>query len=63
MMRSRPDEAPEPAHTSPPWRIHEFTRDFGLEHAWEPAGTDDAGDFPRLIEGLAAAPGTVRFLA
>jgi hypothetical protein len=37
------------AHTSSPWRIHEFTRDFRLEDVWAlptPGGPDD---FPRLV--------------
>jgi hypothetical protein len=25
---------PNSAHTSRPWRIHEFTRDFRLEDVW-----------------------------
>jgi hypothetical protein len=42
------------AHTSLPWRIHEFTRDFRLEDVWAlptPGGPDG---FPRLVQ-LAAA--------
>ncbi len=41
---------PNTAHTSRPWRIHEFTRDFRLEDVWAlptPGGPDD---FPRLVE-------------
>jgi hypothetical protein len=41
---------PNSAHTSRPWRIHEFTRDFRLEDVWAlptPGGPDD---FPRLVE-------------
>jgi hypothetical protein len=40
---------PNTAHTSRPWRIHEFTRDFRLEDVWAlptPGGPDD---FPRLV--------------
>ena len=40
---------PNRAHTSRPWRIHEFTRDFRLEDVWAlptPGGPDD---FPRLV--------------
>ncbi len=39
------------AHTSHPWRIHEFTRDFDLEDVWAlptPGGKDD---FPALVRG------------
>lgn len=42
------------AHTSRPWRIHEFTRDFGLEDVWAlptPGGPDD---FPRLVRLMAS---------
>ena len=41
---------PDIAHTSRPWRIHEFTSDFELEDVWRlptPGGPDD---FPRLVE-------------
>jgi hypothetical protein len=41
---------PNTAHTSRPWRIHEFTRDFRLEDVWAlptPGGPDD---FPRLVQ-------------
>jgi hypothetical protein len=43
------------AHTSRPWRIHEFTSDFRLEDVWAlptPGGTDD---FPRLVQGIASS--------
>jgi hypothetical protein len=46
---------PKTAHTSRPWRIHEITGDFRLEDVWAlptPGGPDD---FPRLVEGIAAA--------
>jgi hypothetical protein len=46
---------PATAHTSRPWRIHEFTRDFRLEDGWAlptPGGPDD---FPRLVHGFASA--------
>jgi len=46
---------PDTAHTSLPWRIHELTRDFGLEDVWAlptPGGPDD---FPRLVQGFASA--------
>ena len=45
---------PHSAHTSRPWRIHELTRDFGLEDVWAlptPGGPDD---FALLVETLAA---------
>jgi hypothetical protein len=41
---------PKTAHTSPPWRVHEFTGDFELEDVWEvptPGGRDDLA---RLVE-------------
>jgi hypothetical protein len=46
---------PNSAHTSRPWRIHEFTRDFRLEDVWAlptPGGPDD---FPRLVQMMASA--------
>jgi hypothetical protein len=45
---------PNTAHTSRPWRIHEFTRDFRLEDVWAlptPGGPDD---FPRLVQQFAS---------
>ena len=45
---------PNQAHTSRPWRIHEFTRDFRLEDVWMPPGVGGAGDFPRLVELIAS---------
>jgi hypothetical protein len=42
---------PRSAHTSRPWRIHEFTRDFDIEDVWAlptPGGKDD---FPALVRG------------
>jgi hypothetical protein len=45
---------PKSAHTSRPWRIHEFTRDFRLEDVWAlptPGGPDD---FPRLVRVMAS---------
>jgi Protein of unknown function (DUF2867) len=45
---------PSTAHTSRPWRIHEFTRDFRLEDVWAlptPGGPDD---FARLVAGIAS---------
>jgi hypothetical protein len=46
---------PNSAHTSRPWRIHEFTRDFRLEDVWAlptPGGPDD---FPRLVQLMASS--------
>ena len=43
------------AHTSRPWRIHEFTRDFRLEDVWAlPTPGGRADDFPRLVDQLAS---------
>ena len=45
---------PNTAHTSRPWRIHEFTRDFRVEDVWAlptPGGPDD---FPRLVQAFAS---------
>jgi hypothetical protein len=42
------------AHTSRPWRIHEFTPDFRVEDVWAlptPGGPDD---FPALVRGAIA---------
>ena len=46
---------PDSAHTSRPWRIHEIAPDFGLEDVWEVPGAGGPDDFPRLVQGLAAA--------
>jgi len=46
---------PNTAHTSRPWRIHEFTRDFRLEDVWAlPTPGGQAGDFRRLVDQLAS---------
>jgi hypothetical protein len=45
---------PSTAQTSRPWRIHELTRDFRLEDVWALPTPGDRGDFPRLVEGVAA---------
>ena len=42
------------AHTSRPWRIHEITRDFRLEDVWALPTPGGPGDFPRLVDVLAA---------
>src|SRR5918996_5422750 len=47
---------PKTAHTSRPWRIHEFTEDFELEDAWElpiPGGPDD---LERLVQWFTTPP-------
>jgi hypothetical protein len=45
---------PNSAHTSRPWRIHEFTPDFRLEDVWALPTPGGPGDFPRLVEGIAS---------
>jgi hypothetical protein len=45
---------PNTAHTSRPWRIHEFTPDFRLEDVWglpAPGGPDD---FPGAVRMIAS---------
>lgn len=45
-------ELPDTAHTSRPWRIHEFTGDVRIEDVWAlptPGGPDDFG---RLVQWL-----------
>ena len=46
---------PNTAHTSPPWRIHELTRDFRLEDVWALATPGGPDDFPRLVHRFASA--------
>ena len=44
---------PKTAHTSRPWRVHEFTKDFEIEDVWElptPGGPDDLA---RLVQQFA----------
>jgi Protein of unknown function (DUF2867) len=36
-------------HTSRPWRIHEFTRDFRVLDVWALPTPGGPGDFPRLV--------------
>jgi hypothetical protein len=43
---------PNTAHTSRPWRIHEFTRDFRLEDLWALPTPGDPHDFPRLVRQI-----------
>jgi hypothetical protein len=45
---------PDSAHTSKPWRIHGLTPDFELEDVWALPTPGGPGDFPRLVEGMAA---------
>ena len=45
---------PSSAHTSQPWRIHEFTHDFRLEDVWALPTPGGAGDFGRLVSGMAS---------
>ena len=42
------------AHTSRPWRIHEFTHDFRLEDVWALPGVGGPDDFPRLVQQIAS---------
>jgi hypothetical protein len=43
---------PKTAHTTRPWRIHEFTRDFRLEDVWALPTPGDRDDFPRLVRHM-----------
>jgi Protein of unknown function (DUF2867) len=45
---------PDSAHTSKPWRIHGLTPDFELEDVWALPTPGGPGDFPKLVEGMAA---------
>jgi uncharacterized protein DUF2867 len=45
---------PNSAHTSRPWRIHQLTPDFRLEDVWALPTPGGPGDFPRLVQGIAA---------
>jgi hypothetical protein len=40
--------------TGRPWRIHEVAGDFDVEDVWELPGRGGPGDFPRLVEMIAA---------
>ena len=40
---------PNSAHTSRPWRIHEFTRDFQVLDVWATPTPGGPDDFPRLV--------------
>jgi Protein of unknown function (DUF2867) len=45
---------PDTAHTSRPWRIHALIRDFRLEDVWALPTPGGPGDFPRLVQAIAA---------
>jgi hypothetical protein len=45
---------PNKTHTSLPWRIHDLTRDFRLEDVWALPTPGGPGDFPRLVQVIAA---------
>src|SRR3954466_8862314 len=45
---------PDAAHLAQPWRIHALTPDFRLEDVWALPAEGAAGDFPRLVELIAA---------
>jgi hypothetical protein len=45
---------PNSAHISRPWRIHEITSDFRLEDVWALPVRGEEGDFPALVQGVAA---------
>jgi len=60
---------PRTAHTSRPWRIHEFTQDFEVEDVWAlptPGGPQDFGRLVRLFtsgrDGSALSNPVVRVL-
>jgi hypothetical protein len=53
-MRGQQLRLPDAAHTSRPWRIHEFTRDFRLEDVWALPTPGDPDDFPRLVRLIAS---------
>jgi hypothetical protein len=45
---------PNTAHTSRPWRIHEFTRDFRLEDVWALPARGGPDDFARVVALIAS---------
>jgi hypothetical protein len=45
---------PDAAHLAQPWRIHALIPDFRLEDVWSLPTPGAAGDFPRLVELIAA---------
>lgn len=46
---------PDAAHASRPWRIHALATDFRLEDVWALPTPGGPGDFPRLVELIAAS--------
>jgi hypothetical protein len=46
---------PKTAHTSRPWRVHEFTGDFELEDVWE-LPTHGVGTTSRDWSSIAGCP-------
>jgi Protein of unknown function (DUF2867) len=50
-----PELLPARAHTSRPWRIHQFTAEFRLEDVWSLPAAGAAEDFPHLVERMAAS--------
>jgi hypothetical protein len=40
------------AHTSRPWRVHEFTEDFELEDVWALSTPGGPDDLPRLVQQI-----------
>jgi len=46
---------PNSAHSSRPWRIHEFTRDFRLEDVWALPTPGGPEDFARLVQMVASS--------
>ena len=52
---------PNAAHTSRPWRVHEFTEDFELEDVWKLPTPGGPNDLARLVQ-LVASPGEAPFL-
>jgi hypothetical protein len=47
-------QLPDADHLGRPWRIHALTPDFRLEDVWALPIAGEAGDFPRLVELIAA---------
>jgi hypothetical protein len=54
MCMTRHARLPSSAHTSQPWRIHEIAPDFHLEDVWALPVRGEQGDFPELVQGIAA---------
>ena len=56
---------PRTAHTSRPWRVHEFARDFELEDVWKlptPGGPDDLTRVVQWVTSRRKEPLVVRAL-